>query len=138
MPGQNTIPSVCGPLATSLGSLKLMLQAILSQRPWLHDPAVVELPWRDDLFAALPQDGSKLTFGLLATDGVVNPQPAIRRALETVKDLITAMGHEIVQWQPPCQQEIVKLAVSSHMYQSLYVVILKTATARCFHCRRRP
>ncbi|KAK6373706.1 hypothetical protein LTS17_008199 [Exophiala oligosperma] len=111
MPGQNTIPSVCGPLATSLGSLKLMLQAILSQEPWQHDPAVVELPWRDDLYTPLSAFGAKLTFGLLPTDGLVNPQPAIRRAFETVKDLIISMGHEVVEWKPPSQQNLVKLAL---------------------------
>ncbi|KIW12666.1 hypothetical protein PV08_09944 [Exophiala spinifera] len=111
MPGQNTIPSVCGPLATSLGSLKLMVQAVLSQKPWLHDPAVVELPWRDELYMPQPADGSKLTFGIFPTDGFTNPQPPIRRALEMVQEVIIAMGHEVVEWQPPSHQEATQLAL---------------------------
>ncbi|OAP56028.1 amidase [Fonsecaea erecta] len=110
MPGQNTIPSVCGPLAPTSGALKLMLRSILSQQPWLHDPAVVEMPWRDELCSPLPADGSKLTFGLLPTDGIVNPQPAVRRAFETVKELILEMGHHVVEWKPPSHTRAIELA----------------------------
>lgn len=35
--GQNTILSVVGPMGTSVGSLKLLFKAILSQEPWFHD-----------------------------------------------------------------------------------------------------
>ncbi|OAL34479.1 hypothetical protein AYO20_06322 [Fonsecaea nubica] len=110
MPGQNTIPSVCGPISSSAGSLKLMLRSIMSQQPWLHDPAVVEMPWRDELCAPLPADGSKLTFGLLPSDGIVNPQPGVRRAFETVKALILEMGHDVVDWNPPSHKKGVELA----------------------------
>ena len=112
MPGQNTIPSVCGPLATSPGALRLMLRSILSQKPWLHDPAVVHLQWRDELCTPLPTDGSKLTFGLLPSDGIVNPQPAVQRAFEKVKNLILEMGHDVVDWKPPSHEKAIALAVS--------------------------
>lgn len=112
MAGQNTIPSVCGPLATSLGALKLMFRSVLSQQPWLHDPAVVDLPWREELCTPLPADGSKLTFGLMPNDKLVNPQPAVRRAFETVKKLIIDMGHDVVDWDPPSHEKAIALAVS--------------------------
>ncbi|KAK7897999.1 hypothetical protein LTR67_004631 [Exophiala xenobiotica] len=110
MAGQNTIPSVCGPLATSLGALKLMFRSVLSQQPWLHDPAVVDLPWREELCTALPTDGSKLAFGLMPNDKLVNPQPAVRRAFETVKKLIIDMGHDVVDWDPPSHEKAIALA----------------------------
>src|ERR1700761_7060454 len=69
MPGQNTIPSVCGPLATTSGALKLMLKSTLSQKPWLHDPAVVDMPWREELASLSSTDGAKLAFGFYPSDG---------------------------------------------------------------------
>lgn len=111
MPGQNTIPSVCGPLASTPRALKLLLQSTLSQEPWLHDPAVVQLPWRDDLSNLLPDNGGKLTFGIYATDGVVNPLPPIKRAMETVKSLIHSLGHETIEWNPPSHSKAMDLVV---------------------------
>ncbi|KAK5064375.1 hypothetical protein LTR84_000208 [Exophiala bonariae] len=113
MPGQNSIPSVCGPMATSIGSLRLMMQSILSQQPWLHDPAVVNMPWREAEFAQVPADG-KLTFGLLFSDGVVNPQPAVKRAFEKVVQVITSMGHELIEWDPPSHKTAVAFAFESY------------------------
>ncbi|KAM3069652.1 hypothetical protein ACMFMG_010372 [Clarireedia jacksonii] len=48
MDGQNTTLSVVGPLATTARSLKFITKAILSTEPWLHDPLVCEIPWRDE------------------------------------------------------------------------------------------
>ncbi|OAA65242.1 Amidase [Niveomyces insectorum RCEF 264] len=113
MPGQNSIPSVCGPLAASPGALKLMLQAVLQQEPWLHDPAVVELPWRA-LLATLPATaGTPLTFGLWAGDGLVSPLPPVQRAFDTVKDRIHALGHHTIVWTPPSHDEATELAVEA-------------------------
>ncbi|KAF2667159.1 acetamidase [Microthyrium microscopicum] len=108
MPGQNTIPSVCGPLAPTARSIKLMMQAALTQEPWLHDPAVVEMPWREEL-AKLSTD-QKLTFGLYSSDGDVNPLPPVKRAMEKMKALILEMGHEIIEWNPPSHARAYKLA----------------------------
>jgi amidase len=37
--GQNSILSVVGPLGTSVGGVKLIVESILSTKPWLQDPA---------------------------------------------------------------------------------------------------
>ncbi|KAL2201849.1 putative general amidase GmdA [Sarocladium strictum] len=112
MPGQNTVPSVCGPIATSAGSLKLMMKSILSQQPWLHDPAVVDLPWREERYTAW-RSGDRLAFGLLRTDLDVNPQPPVKRAFDAVVDAITAMGHEVIEWNPPSHHTALALAVEA-------------------------
>lgn len=111
MPGQNTIPSVCGPLAKTPGSLKLIVQSVLSQEPWLYDPAVVELPWREELTLAGPLGSSKLTFGLCMNDGLINPQPPVKRALETFRKLVVEMGHDVIEWNPPSHQKAVEIGV---------------------------
>jgi amidase len=118
MPGQNTIPSVCGPLASSARALKLMFRSTLAQQPWLHDPAVVEMPWREDIVVNPPANGGKLCFGLFASDDVVAPLPPVKRALEIVKDLIRKMGHEIIEWAPPSHQRAMEIAVRLGLRES--------------------
>jgi amidase len=86
------------------------MKALLEQEPWLHDPLVHELPWRYDQEREILQltggigDASKvgkLAFGVLHTDGVVNPQPPIRRAIGIMVNALRDLGHEIVEWTPP-------------------------------------
>ncbi|KAI1735431.1 amidase signature domain-containing protein [Xylaria scruposa] len=112
-PGQNTYRSAVGIMGTSLDGLELMLRADLSTKPWLRDPAVVPLPFRDEMLheyasranldgtandAALP-----LKLGVLWTDGAVQPHPPITRGLQIVVDAMQSAGHKIVDWNPPAQ-----------------------------------
>ncbi|KAI9657849.1 MAG: Acetamidase [Alyxoria varia] len=95
--GQNTVVSVVGPLATTPGSLRLVMKSILAREPWLHDPAVVELPWREE-HEILP---GKLAFGVINHDGVVTPHPPVRRAIITLVDVLRKHGHTCFDWNPP-------------------------------------
>ncbi|KAL1610211.1 hypothetical protein SLS60_001876 [Paraconiothyrium brasiliense] len=114
MDGQNSILSVVGPLASTVGSLRLMTKAILSQEPWLHDPMVHEIPWRDSheqeilksVNSTGSSEGGKLCFGVMATDGIVNPSPPIRRAIDIVVKALCSHGHEVVEWTPPSHRAI--------------------------------
>jgi amidase len=111
MPGQSFIPSVCGPMASTARALRLAIQSTLSQEPWLHDPAVIELPWREERATMPPTDASKLTFGIYPTDGVVNPLPPVKRAMEMVKTLIHKLGHDTIDWNPPSHARGNEIAV---------------------------
>lgn len=100
--GQNTVMSVVGPLAHSAGGLRLAMKSILSQQPWLHDPLVLEIPWRDeqekqimDLIKSAGDGEGRLCFGLLRDDGVVTPQPPVQRALNIVAATLERMGHKV-------------------------------------------
>ena len=42
------IPSVLGFLASNLLLPKLLMTALLSTKPWEHNPEVINLPWRDE------------------------------------------------------------------------------------------
>ncbi|KAL1649530.1 hypothetical protein SLS58_001586 [Diplodia intermedia] len=99
MDGQNSVLSVVGPLAGSVGGLRLLAAAVLSTHPWLTDPKVHELPWR----AAKEAEGAKtkLTFGVLRDDGVVRVTPPVARALDVAVDALRAAGHSVVEWTPP-------------------------------------
>ena len=101
MDGQNTILSVVGPLATTAASVKLVVKSILSQQPWLHDPLVVELPWRDEqeqeilnLVQSSTSGKGKFAFGVLKHDGVVTPHPPVSRAVQIVADTLAKLGHK--------------------------------------------
>ena len=108
MDGQNSILSVVGPLATSAASIKMLVQSILSQKPWLHDPIVVELPWRADqegevldLIKASGQGQGKLSFGIMKHDGSVSVHPPVNRAVKMVEDILVKLGHKVIEWKPP-------------------------------------
>ncbi|KAF2239495.1 amidase [Viridothelium virens] len=111
MDGQNSVLSVVGPLGTSIGGLRLATKALLSQQPWLHDPLVHEIPWRDDqekeiidLVGSMGH-GHKLTFGVLKHDGTVTPHPPVRRAMDIVAKTMERLGHEVIEWQHPVPSE---------------------------------
>ncbi|KAF2117414.1 amidase signature domain-containing protein [Lophiotrema nucula] len=110
MDGQNTVLSVVGPLATSVSSLRLVMKALLAQKPWLHDPFVHELPWRHEQEKEILEltgaigDASKvgrLSFGVFKTDGIVTPHPPVRRAVDIVVKALQDLGHEVIEWKPP-------------------------------------
>ncbi len=100
MDGQNSVLSVVGPLSHSVASLRLMIKSLLSQQPWLHDPLVHEIPWRDEqeqqvLDLVRSSGGGQLAFGVLKHDGVVTPYPPVQRAVEIVVKTIEKLGHKV-------------------------------------------
>ena len=103
MDGQNSVLSVVGPLAHSARSLRLVIKALLSQQPWLHDPLVHEIPWREDQEKQALDliNTSKLAFGIYKTGGIVTPHPPVQRALDIAVKTIEQMGHKIIEWKPP-------------------------------------
>lgn len=118
MDGQNSVLSVVGPLGTSVGALKLAIKSLLSQQPWLYDPLVAEIPWRDEqeqmvLDIVKKSGGGQLVFGLVLGDDLVRPQPPVRRALNIVQKTVEKLGHKIVEWKPPSHTKAVELAVSA-------------------------
>jgi amidase len=104
-PGQNTYRSAVGFLSTSLGGLELLLRSDLSTKLWLRDPAVVPLPFRQEI---MDEYGSRATsngnatssakplkLGVLWTNGVVQPHPPIARGLRIVVKAMKKAGHKV-------------------------------------------
>ncbi|KAK3307120.1 amidase signature domain-containing protein [Chaetomium strumarium] len=110
-PGQNTYRSTVGFLSTSPGGLELALRSILSTRPWERDPAVVPIPFRQEVVdkyrsradgdGKATQSELPLKLGVLWTDGVLGPHPPILRGLRELVDALRQAGHKIVDWNPP-------------------------------------
>ena len=116
MEGQNSILSVVGPLSHSAGSLRLLIKSLLSQQPWLHDPLVNEMPWRDDqekqiqdLIHSSHNGTPRLAFGIMKHDGAVTPHPPVQRAMDIVVKTLERLGHKAgpsskpgVSWLTAC------------------------------------
>ncbi|KIW57597.1 hypothetical protein PV05_06136 [Exophiala xenobiotica] len=122
MDGQNSILSVVGPLATTARSVKLLTKAILSQKPWLHDPLVVDMPWRDSQEQAIldivksSSGKGQLSFGVMESDGIVNPQPPVARAVSMVAEALSKAGHKIIEWKPPSHARLLDIALKTWVY----------------------
>ncbi|EKG12905.1 Amidase [Macrophomina phaseolina MS6] len=113
MDGQDTCVFVVGPMATTSRSTTLLMKSLLSCEPWLSDPLVLEIPWRDDIYLETLKRasgaGRKLSFGVLRSDGVVNPQPPVVRALDMVESAVRRAGHEVVSFSLPRYPEALQL-----------------------------
>lgn len=104
--GQEVIPSVIGPLATSLGDVEMLMKVIVDSHAWEQDPKVVPLEWRD--VSAI--ENQKLRFGVMWSDGFITPHPPITRALKETVEALKKAGHEVIEWKFPHQGEVLELA----------------------------
>ncbi|KAL1901092.1 hypothetical protein Sste5346_002159 [Sporothrix stenoceras] len=96
-PGQVSIKVSCGPTCHSAVDLRLVTKILLQHYEYIgYDPTCVPFPWKENVF--LP---AKLCFGVLRDDGVVRPQPPIRRSLDETVHALKAAGHEVVEFAPP-------------------------------------
>jgi amidase len=77
-----------------LGDIKLFVKSVLSQKPWLHDPKVIELDWRENAVEEV-RSFKKLCFGIMKWDGTYMPHPPIQRGIEIVADALRKAGHEV-------------------------------------------
>ena len=95
--GEEGIIGVYGPLSTTLSGINLFMRTVLAPSPWLVEPSLVPLPWREST-PFLPQ---KLKVAVMYDDGVVRPHPPLQRALrEAVDKLREAPDVEVVEWTP--------------------------------------
>lgn len=94
--GQSHVPSSIGPISPSLSSLITMTKECLLAKPWVLDPNVVPIPWRQDVFEQAQQ--RPLTIGVIVDDGIVRPHPEIQIAVQQAVDVFERAGHKIVPW----------------------------------------
>ena len=117
-PGQINAPSTVGVMGTSVGSLKLVMSAVLATKPWLRDPNVIPLPWRSDIEQEVLRrvdkygraaGGAPLRIGILRNDGYMRPHPPIARGLRVIEDALTRAGHEVTDWNPPSHSDAAQI-----------------------------
>ncbi|KAL1994473.1 hypothetical protein VTN49DRAFT_1943 [Thermomyces lanuginosus] len=103
MPGQEGVPSVFSPMARTLNDLTYFTRSIIQMQPWKYDYTVHPIAWRADEEKEAAE--KKLRVGVLRSDGVVPPTPAIARALDTTVDALIAAGHTVVEVIPPASAD---------------------------------
>jgi amidase len=67
---------------------------VLAQQPWLLDPKVVEIPWRE------PEVPKKLSFGYWRWNKQIWPHPPVHRGVDIVIESLRKAGHEVIEWEP--------------------------------------
>ncbi|KAJ5675727.1 hypothetical protein N7462_008624 [Penicillium macrosclerotiorum] len=93
--GQETIHGVVGPMAsTSIEDLELFQKAVLDQEPWETETSLMPVPWK----TVTPT--RNMNIAIMWDDGTVRPHPPITRALQLVKEKLTAAGINVVDWEP--------------------------------------
>ncbi|KAH8646583.1 acetamidase [Tricladium varicosporioides] len=105
--GQEHVPSSIGPMTRSLSSLTHITRSVISSSPWIHDPRVVPIPWREDMYTEI--QSRPLVIGVLYDDNVVHPHPPITRVLKEAVMQLEAAGHEIVEWEPSLHKECIAI-----------------------------
>jgi amidase len=60
MLGQEQIVPVVGPLSTSLEGIKIFMKTLIDQKPWLYEPLLVPMPWKDSKQGTLVSNQSAL------------------------------------------------------------------------------
>jgi len=109
MEGQDSVPSVFGPISNSMSGIKAFVKGVISTQPWLKDPAAIRKSWDEEAYALSEHGGGKkLCFAILWNDGNIIPHPPVIRALEMTKAALLAAGHTVVDWVPYKHAEICK------------------------------
>lgn len=98
---QNVVGAV-GPMATCLSDLQLFCQSALANRPWDHEPSLIEIPWK-----AKVDSQPRLKIGVIWNDGVVQPHPPITHALEVVVSLLREAGHVVFDWDTNLHESLI-------------------------------
>lgn len=96
--GQMAIPFVLGFMAPSAEAITLATRSLLSLGPWMDDPLVHEIPWREDIYTKFKESASgrsRLSFGVMRTDHYVNVQPPVQRAMDIMVHRIRSLGHSV-------------------------------------------
>ncbi|PCD29426.1 hypothetical protein AU210_011963 [Fusarium oxysporum f. sp. radicis-cucumerinum] len=103
-PGQDTYRSAIGFMATSIDALEVMFKAVLGKEPWLKDPAVIPIPFRQDVAESYQRRADDkgnakfgerpLKMGVLWRDGMVGLHPPVLRGLKVVVEALKKAGHK--------------------------------------------
>lgn len=116
MAGQEQVVAVIGPLSTTLGGLRLFMKTVIAGKPWLYEPSLVPMPWKEG--GHLPASaGTKLKVAVMFHDGIVRPHPPILQALDDVVSKLKKVEEiDVVEWIPYKHDEAWEII--SHLFFS--------------------
>lgn len=101
--GSEAILGTVGPMGRTLAICELLVKTVIDAKPWKKRRELSSVAWEPE--KAL-KDVKKLRVGILSSDGVVTPQPPVRRALEEVAEKLKSAGSvdgieiEVVPFEP--------------------------------------
>jgi fatty acid amide hydrolase len=104
-PGQEAVRGMAGPLARTVGDLRLFFQAVDPQRASRLDPRVPPLAWEDPERIRL----EGLRVGIYADDGVLPASDAIVRAVDRAATALRSHGIAARPFQPSGVRELLAL-----------------------------
>lgn len=87
--GSEAIAGTIGPMGRTLGISELLVKTAIDSKPWKLRRELHSTPWEPE--KAL-KDVKTIRIGVLSSDGVVNPQPPVARALEEVAEALKKAG----------------------------------------------
>jgi Asp-tRNA(Asn)/Glu-tRNA(Gln) amidotransferase A subunit family amidase len=89
----------------------MFMDAVLSTEPWVHEPALVPLPWRKEQI--VPTVTRPLRIGIMPHDGLVRPHPPISRAIEELSAKLKGLPNiEVTDISPYKTDEALAIAFS--------------------------
>jgi len=90
MEGQDSLPSILGPMSNSLAGIKTFIHAVVSEQLWLKDPLAVRKPWSEDEYMLVEHGGGKgLCFAVMWDNGIIRPHPPVIRGFGGDKEGVT-------------------------------------------------
>ncbi|KAJ7029895.1 amidase signature domain-containing protein, partial [Mycena alexandri] len=111
VPGGDSIVGTFGPICRSLRDVDLWFSVVVGSQPWLQEHDLVPLPWRISISPGWSGSDGRIRVGVMRNDGVVLPQPPIRRALETMAAALKQSStFEVVEYHPFKHLEASELA----------------------------
>ncbi|KAJ5400918.1 hypothetical protein N7465_011407 [Penicillium sp. CMV-2018d] len=107
--GCETIMGTLGPISPTFGGVELFMKTIIESKPWINDSMMLPIPWRDQ-DDHIHLDNKKLTVGVMWTDDVVTPAPAVTRALKEVVERLKLVDTiEVIEWKAYQQKEALEI-----------------------------
>lgn len=102
-------------MTRTLSDLVYFSRTIIQAKPWTIDNTVHPIEWRSQVETTYAEK-KRLRFGVLRTDGVVDPSPACARALDTTVMALRAAGHEVFDLEtPPTASPYEALVIASQL-----------------------
>ncbi|KAF5247315.1 hypothetical protein FANTH_6406 [Fusarium anthophilum] len=81
--------------------------ATIEVEPWVIDPQLPPVPWRDSIFQTMAT--RPLVIGAMLDDGMVKVHPPIERVFRDLITKLEAAGHEVVQWDSSLNSSIIDI-----------------------------
>jgi fatty acid amide hydrolase len=107
LPGQEIVRTQIGPMARSVGDLRLALQVLSSERHARYDPEVAPVALdapREDLLG--------LRIGWFVEDGFLTPAASVQRAVREAADALRLRGAELVEVRPDAPLDVLAMYVA--------------------------